>query len=102
VVAQLTSGLWLGQVGKAASIVDRMMLQRHLELAERHVAEGEKHVARQQEIVAGLERMHRESVTLQTARELLQEMQYAQRLHVADRDRLRARWGQQTGLPRTP
>ena len=50
------------------------MLTRHLELAERHVAEGDQLIARQREIIAEHERLHRESVTLQTARELLQEM----------------------------
>ena len=64
------------------------MLRRHL-AGQGHVAESEQHIARQGEIIAGLERSHRESVTLKTARELLAGMEYAQSLHVADRDRLR-------------
>ena len=69
--------------------MDPAMIRRHLELAERHVLEGEEHIARQREIVARLERTSPASVTLQRARELLQEVERAQRLHVADRDRLR-------------
>jgi hypothetical protein len=60
-----------------------------LELAERHVAEGEGHIAHQREIVARLERTSPTSVTLERARELLANVEYAQSLHVADRDRLR-------------
>jgi hypothetical protein len=69
--------------------MDRGMIRRHLELAETHVAEGKKHLARQREIIARLERSHRKSVTLNTARDLLAGMEYAQSLHVADQDRLR-------------
>ena len=61
------------------------MLRRHLELAERHVLEGEEHISRQREIVTRLERGSPQSITGQTARELLQEIERAQRLHVADR-----------------
>jgi hypothetical protein len=61
-----------------------------LDLAERHVLDGQEHIARQREIVAQLERRHRDSTTLKIARELLKEMENAQRLHMADRGRLRA------------
>ena len=64
------------------------MLKRHLELAERHVLEGAEHIARQREIVSRLEHL-REPVTLQTARDLLRNMEHAQMLHVTERDRLR-------------
>jgi len=64
------------------------MLRRHFELAERRVLEGEEHIARQREIVARLEDL-REPVTLQTARDLLRNMEHAQMLHVTERDRLR-------------
>ena len=66
----------------------RGMLWRHFELAERHVLEGEEHIALQREIVSRLEHL-REPVTLQTARELLRNMEHAQMLHVTERDRLR-------------
>ena len=45
--------------------------------------------ARQRKIVARLEHGPTESITLRIARELLQEMECGQRLHVADRNRLR-------------
>ena len=68
--------------------MDPAMIRRHVELAERHVLEGEEHISRQREIVARPERTSPTSVTLERARELLQEVERAQRLHVADRDRL--------------
>ncbi len=74
-------------------LVAEPMLKRHLELVERHVLEGERHIARQREIVARLEHGLRESTTLRIARELLLEMERAQSLHVADRDRLREQLG---------
>jgi hypothetical protein len=64
-----------------------------LELVERHVLEGERHVARQRENVARLEHGPRESIPLRIARELLQEMERAHRLHVTERDRLREQLG---------
>jgi hypothetical protein len=64
------------------------MLWRHFELTERHVLEGEEHIALQREIVSRLEHL-REPVTLQTARDLLRNMEHAQMLHVTERDRLR-------------
>lgn len=65
------------------------MLRQHLELTERHAREGERRIARQREIVRRLELRSPESVTLRIARGLLQEVERAQRKHVADRDRLR-------------
>jgi hypothetical protein len=64
------------------------MLRRHFEFADRRVLEGEKHIARQREIVSRLEDL-RESVTLQTARDLLRKMEHAQMLQITERDRLR-------------
>ena len=64
------------------------MLRRHFELAERRALEGEEHIACQREIVARLEHL-RERVTLQTARDLLRNMEHAQMLHITERDRLR-------------
>ena len=63
------------------------MLRRHFELADRRVLEGEEHIARQREIVSRLEDL-REPVTLQTARDLLRNMERAQMLHIAERGRL--------------
>jgi hypothetical protein len=63
------------------------MLRRHFELGERHVREREEHIARQREIVARLE--HLREPVLQTARDLLSNMEHAQMLHVTERDRLR-------------
>jgi hypothetical protein len=65
------------------------MIRRHLELADRHVRDGERHIARQREIVRKLELRSPESITLRIARGLLQEVERAQTVHVADRDRLR-------------
>ncbi len=73
--------------------MDRAILRRHLELVERHVLEGKRHVARQRENVARLEHGPSESIILRIARELLQEMERAHRLHVAERDRLREQLG---------
>jgi hypothetical protein len=74
--------------------MDPAMLSRHLKLVERHVLEGERRIARQREIVARLEHGPRESITLRIARDLLQEMERAQTLHVADRERLHEQLGQ--------
>jgi len=49
---------------------------------------GEEHIALQREIVSRPEHL-REPVTLQTARELLRNMEHAQVQHVTERDRLR-------------
>ena len=73
--------------------MDPALLRRHLELVERHVLEGEQHVARQRENVARLEHGPRGSITSRIARELLQDMERAHRLHVAERDRLREELG---------
>jgi hypothetical protein len=64
------------------------MLRRYFEFADSRVLEGEEHIARQHEIVSRLEDL-RESVTLQTARDLLRNMERAQMLRITERDRLR-------------
>jgi hypothetical protein len=69
--------------------MDPAMIRRHLELAERHVRDGERHIARQREIVRKLELRNPESITLGIARGLLEEVERAQGIHVADQDRLR-------------
>jgi hypothetical protein len=73
--------------------MDPEMMRRHLKLVERHVLEGERRVTRQREIVRRLELRSPESVTLRIAREQLQEVERAQRIHIGDRDRLRERLG---------
>jgi hypothetical protein len=57
-------------------------------LADRRVLEGEEHNARQREIVSRLKDL-RKPITLQTARDLLRNMEHAQMLHITERDRLR-------------
>ena len=64
------------------------LLRRHFELGERHVREREEHIALQREIVAHLEHLQ-DPITLQKARDLLRNMEYAQMLHVAERNQLR-------------
>jgi hypothetical protein len=64
------------------------VLRRHFELADRRVLEGQEHIARQREIVSRLKDL-REPITLQTARDLLRNMEHAQMLHITERDRLR-------------
>ena len=63
------------------------MLRRPVELVDRRVLEGE-HIARQREIVSRLKDL-REPVTLQSARDLLRNMEHAQMLQITERDRLR-------------
>jgi hypothetical protein len=66
--------------------MDRAMLLDHLAIAESHVAQGERHIAEQQERIATLARDGHDIVA---AEELLRTLLETQRLHVADRDRIR-------------
>jgi len=66
-------------------VMDKAMMQDHLEQARRHVADGDKHVARQRKLVAKLDRDGHDS---SEARRLLQQFEELQRLHIGDRDRL--------------
>lgn len=66
--------------------IDREMWQEHLAQAERHVTLGETHIAKQRAIVAELERDGHDA---RIARDLLDQLEQMQDLHVADRDRLR-------------
>jgi hypothetical protein len=50
---------------------------------------AKKHLEWQRELVARLERIGGQSETLATARDLLHSMEGMQRIHIADRDRLR-------------
>ena len=63
--------------------MDRQQTQEHLAEAERHVAEGERLLERQRELLAQLR------ANLATAVAAVAECENSQRLHVADRDRLR-------------
>jgi hypothetical protein len=66
--------------------MDRQMLVDHLDQAERRVAQGAEHVARQRMLVNQLDCQARTQ-----ARELLAQFEEMQRMHIADRDRLRAK-----------
>ena len=70
--------------------IDRAMWQEHLAQAERHVTLGETHIAKQQAIVAELERDGHDA---RIARDLLDQLEQMQELHVADRDRRREELG---------
>jgi TorA maturation chaperone TorD len=66
--------------------MDRAMLEQHLAQAERHVTEGENHITRQLQLIAELAEGGHD---LRSAQELLTQFESMQKLHVADRDRLR-------------
>jgi len=70
--------------------MDIAIKQSYLAQAEEHVAQGEKHIARQRGIIAQIERRGDDS---QRARELLRLFEDTQKLHIADRDRLRQELG---------
>ena len=67
--------------------MDRRMLQQHLALAERHVAEGRQHVSRQRQIIFELRRDGHDTTM---ARGLLEQFKDTLKLHIEDRDRLKA------------
>lgn len=62
------------------------MLRDHLALAERHVAQGRKHLASQMQVIIDLENSGHDTAV---ARRLLVSFEDAQRMHIADRDRLK-------------
>ena len=66
--------------------MDRELLTQHLEMAERHVSQGERHIAQQRELIAQLKRGGHGT---RQAIQLLRQFEELQKLHVADRDRLR-------------
>jgi Spy/CpxP family protein refolding chaperone len=65
--------------------MDKAMLLDHLEKARRHVAEGELHLAHQRELVA---KLGRDGHDTKDARQLLEQFEELQQLHIQDRDRL--------------
>ncbi len=66
--------------------MDRTILLDHLALAERHVAEGRRHLASQKQVIVRLENGGHDATE---ARRLLLNFEDVQRMHVADRDRLK-------------
>ena len=60
----------------------------YLSGAQRHVAQGERHIARRKDIIRGLRDYGRDTVQ---AEDLLCLFEAFQALHIADRDRLRAK-----------
>ncbi|MGJ0510142.1 MAG: hypothetical protein ACR652_24095 [Methylocystis sp.] len=62
------------------------MVEAHLKQAERHAALGEEIVADEKRPISELERDRHDR---KSSRELLAQFQELQRMHLADRDRLR-------------
>jgi hypothetical protein len=69
--------------------MDRAIIVEHLKIAERHIAEGEALIARQSDLLAQLER-EGDRIIVAEAKKLMTRFEEIQRLHLADRDRLRA------------
>jgi hypothetical protein len=65
----------------------RAITERHLAQAERHVREGEQRLEHQRAII---DERRRDGHDVELSEQLLAEMEESQRLHVAERDRLRA------------
>lgn len=65
--------------------MDRQMLLEHLAKANEHVELGERHVRRQRELIAELERDGHDSTR---ARQLLEQFEKLQEMHITDRDRI--------------
>ena len=65
----------------------RELLEEHLAVSERHVETGKACIERQRNLIAELVR-DQHDVTL--ARQLLHNFEEIQKLHVADRNRMRA------------
>lgn len=64
----------------------RPLLEQHLAEAERHVAEGERLLEHER---ATIEQRRRQGLDVELAMQLLAEMEYTQRMHVEERERLR-------------
>jgi hypothetical protein len=71
-------------------MVDDWLKREHLAQTERHIAQGERTIAAQRELVTALERAGKHA---RTACDLLRQFEVTQRLHIADRDRLRSELG---------
>lgn len=68
--------------------MDRSMLLDHLTQAERHVTQGEQHVSRQRELIAEMEQDGHNTAKAQQLLRLFEELLA---MHIAARDRLRAK-----------
>lgn|SRR5438876_6610812 len=66
--------------------MDKAMALAHLALAERHIARGYEHLASQTRIVANLENAGHDTAMAQS---LLETFRDIQRIHLADRDRIK-------------
>ena len=66
--------------------MDKAMILAHLEMAERHVAQGFRHIASQRRIIVTLRNGGHDTTE---AKRLLLNFRDVQRMHVADRDRLK-------------
>ena len=67
-------------------MIERAMVEEHLELAEKHVALGQQHLANQRELIFQMEQDGHDTTE---ARRLLKQFEELQEMHLADRDRLR-------------
>jgi hypothetical protein len=67
--------------------MERAMLLNHLAQAERHIDTGEQHVCKQRSLIAKLEKDGHDPAG---ARQLLEQFEEIQAMHIADRDRIRA------------
>jgi hypothetical protein len=72
--------------GAMLGAMDKDVAQQRLAQVERHVALGDRHIENQCKLIAKLARLSRD--TNQTEL-LLRTLEDTQRLHLADRDRLR-------------
>jgi hypothetical protein len=66
--------------------MDKALVLDHLALAERHVARGYEHIASQTRIIASLQTGGYDTTL---ARSLLENFEDIQRMHLADRDRIK-------------
>jgi hypothetical protein len=69
-----------------SDVVARNVLEQHLAQAERHVLQGDLILERQRRLI---DQRLRDGRDIELAVELLAQMEEMQRMHLADRDRLR-------------
>ena len=69
--------------------MDRELILQHLKQAERHVAEGERVLEHQRTVIDHLRRDGGGDPMIDAAERLLHSFEEVQRMHLADRDRLR-------------
>jgi hypothetical protein len=66
--------------------MDKAMILEHLALAERHIAQGRRTIAHQKQIILDLKNGGHDTTM---ARSLLASFKDIQKMHIADRDRLK-------------